>query len=301
MAVGAIRGQRAVARPALVGLWLGAFLVGCGGQAPAPDKPGPGKNPPASAITAPKTAAAQKPAAPAPSTFSDAVVEEPPDDQYLPRDVTKAGKSVGKLYEQITAPGGLWDQVVFTTPDGSKLRYTATISTDLGAIKLELWPEVAPNHVRNFVALARAGYYDGLEFDRTVREELADEQGKFFECLEAGCPLGTGDSHYGSIGYWLKPEFSETVKHEEGTVGAWHGEEVETAACKFYITLSKAPWMDGNWTVFGKVTQGLDVARTILNRPRRDDEFKDRPVQPVVIRSVTVEANPAAVKTAQGP
>jgi cyclophilin family peptidyl-prolyl cis-trans isomerase len=76
---------------------------------------------------------------------------------------------------------------------------------------------------------------------------------------------------------------------------------VETAACKFYITLSKAPWMDGNWTVFGKVTQGLDVARTILNRPRRDDEFRDRPVQPVVIRSVTIEASPAAVKAAQGP
>jgi peptidyl-prolyl cis-trans isomerase B (cyclophilin B) len=292
MAVGTFRWKRAVARPALAGLWLGAFLVGCGGQAPAPDKPGQGKNPPVSAIASPKTAAAPAPVTPPLSTFNDAVVEEPPDDQYLP-DRTKAGKSVGKLYEQITAPGGLWDQVVFTTPEGKKLKYTATIATDLGAIKLELWPEAAPNHVRNFVALARAGYYDGLEFDRTVREELADEQGKFFECLEAGCPLGTGDGHYGSIGYWLKPELSEAAKHEEGTVGAWHGEEVETAACKFYITLSKAPWMDGNWTVFGKVTAGLDVARTILGRPVRDDEFKDRPRQPAVIRSVTVEAGPA--------
>ena len=70
-------------------------------------------------------------------------------------------------------------------------------------------------------------------------------------------------------------------------------QRVETAACKFYITLSKAPWMDGNWTAFGKVTQGLDVARTGLGRPRRDDEFKDRPVQPVEIRSVTIEANSA--------
>src|SRR5262249_47435071 len=99
----------------------------------------------------------------------------------------------------------------------------------------------------------------------------------------------------GSIGYWLKPELCDKVIHEEGTVGAWHAEEVETAACKFYITLSKAPWMDGNWTVFGKVTQGLDVARKILEGPvRRDDEFRDRPQHPVVIRSVTIETHPAA-------
>jgi peptidyl-prolyl cis-trans isomerase B (cyclophilin B) len=285
MAVGANRGRWAVAQPAL--LWLGALLVGCGGQAPAPDSPELSKGPPVNAIAAPKA----NPPAAAQATFRDAIVEEPPDEQFLP-EVTKAGKSVGKLYELITAPGGLWDQVAFTTPEGKKLTYTATLKTDLGAIQIQLWPDVAPNHVRNFVALARAGYYDGLEFDRTVREELADEKGKF-ECLEAGCPLGTGDPTYGSIGYWLKPELSDKVVHEEGTVGAWHGDEVETAACKFYITLSKAPWMDGSWTVFGKVTRGLEVARTILTRPVRDDEFKDRPVQPVVIRSVTIEAGMA--------
>src|SRR5207247_1976408 len=103
----------------------------------------------------------------------------------------------------------------------------------------------------------------------------------------------TGDPSYGSIGYWLKPELSDKLEHEEGTVGAWHAEALETAACKFYITLSKAPWMDfingGRWTVFGKVSQGLAVARTILMRPVRDDEFRDRPVSPVVIRSVTIE------------
>ena len=293
MAVCANRGKWAVARRALVGLWLGTVLVGCGGQAPAPDKSEASKGPPVNAIAAPNAAAAPKPGAPvaARAAFRDAIVEEPPDEQFLPED-TKAGKSVGKLYEQIAAHGGLWDQVAFTTPEGKKLTYTATITTDLGAIQIQLWPDVAPGHVRNFVALARAGYYDGLEFDRTVREELADEKGKF-ECLEAGCPLGTGDPTYGSIGYWLKPELSDQVTHEEGTVGAWHGDQVETAACKFYITLSKAPWMDGGWTVFGKVTKGLDVARTIVTRPVRDAEFKDRPVQPVVIRSVTIETGTA--------
>ena len=185
----------------------------------------------------------------------------------------------------------LWDSIRFTAADGTRIAYTATLETELGDIDIALDANLAPNHVRNFIALARAGYYDGLVFERTVHEKAEGQPD--LELIEGGCPLGTGDVGFGSIGYWLKPEFSATVKHDEGTVGAWHGEEVETAACKFYITLSKAAWMDGNWTVFGKVTQGLDVARTILMRPVRDDEFKGRPVQPVVIRSVTIEASPA--------
>ena len=108
----------------------------------------------------------------------------------------------------------------------------------------------------------------------------------------------------------LKPELSEEVKHEAGTVGAWHGEEVETAACKFYITLERAPWMDGNWTVFGRVTQGLDVVRAIRGQPVRMDE-KERPARPVIIRTVTVDQagltdqathlTPAQVKGGLGP
>ena len=75
--------------------------------------------------------------------------------------------------------------------------------------------------------------------------------------------MGTGEPNYGSIGYWLKPEFNPKATHEPGTVGASHGEEVESAACKFYINLSKAEWMDGSFTLFGKVTKGLDVVRAI--------------------------------------
>ncbi len=301
MAVRAIRRRGGVAQTLLAALALGAGLTGCGKQEPAADNNEAPRTPPVARIgaqTAPAQTAASPTQDPAPAAapaakrhvpFKDAVLPEPPLDQWLP-DKTRAGKSVGKLYERISAPGGLWDQVVFVTPQGQRVNYTATIKTDLGSIQIELWPDVAPAHVRNFVALARAGYYDGLEFDRTLREELEGAKGSYFECLEGGCPLGTAEPGYGSIGYWLKPELSDKVKHEEGTVGAWHAEEVETAACKFYITLSKAPWMDGNWTVFGKVVRGLDVARTIVTRPvRQDDEFKDRPIEPVVIRSVTIE------------
>ena len=90
----------------------------------------------------------------------------------------------------------------------------------------------------------------------------------------------------------MKPELSPDVKHEVGTVGAWHGEPLESAACKFYIILGKTPGMD-NYTVFGKVTQGLDVARKIREQPVRMDE-KDRPQRPVVIRSVGIRPDPGS-------
>jgi peptidyl-prolyl cis-trans isomerase B (cyclophilin B) len=275
----------------IFGLLLCGILTGCGGQAePAPQTPAPPKlavqGPGATAGPATTTPAAPDVYARLHQPFKEATLAEPPDPQYWLPAKTKTGKSVGTLYETAVAE---WDKVPFLTPQGKKLAYTATITTDLGVIKIELWPEVAPNHVRNFVALARAGYYNGLEFDRTMKRELEDKKGQFFDYLEAGCPLGTGELNYGSIGYWLKPELSNEVKHEEGCVGAWHGEELESAACKFYITLSKADWMDGNFTLFGKITQGLDVARAIQLQPVCDDGLHDRPVHPVVIRSVAID------------
>jgi peptidyl-prolyl cis-trans isomerase B (cyclophilin B) len=104
--------------------------------------------------------------------------------------------------------------------------------------------------------------------------------------------MGTGEPGYGSIGYWLKPEFNTQATHDEGMVGASHGEEADTAACKFYINLCKAPFMDGNYTIFGKVTRGLEIAHKILSLPvRNDPEYPecDRPVKPVVIRKVTIQ------------
>jgi peptidyl-prolyl cis-trans isomerase B (cyclophilin B) len=230
--------------------------------------------------------------------FEQATTAEPPADAFRPVDMTKAGKNVGKMYEQIVGKGGLWEQILFIDGDGKSVQYTATLKTDLGDVTIELWPDVAPNHVRSFLALAKAGYYDGLSFHAVLRHEYLNAAGAkhLYEAVEAGCPLGTGEAGYGSIGYWLKPELHDPEKnakviHGEGTVGAWHGAEPDTAACKFYITLSKAPWMDGSYTVFGKVTQGLDVPRRILSRPTLAAEgFPDRPREPVVIRSVLINA-----------
>jgi peptidyl-prolyl cis-trans isomerase B (cyclophilin B) len=284
-------------RLGLAGLLVGLGLAGCGTQSPSPNSKQPAQAS-SSSKADDRASAAGKLDPRWNQPFKDAVLFEPPDDEtQRPPDVTKAGKVVGKLFEAVAGKdnqGGLWDQIKFVSPAGKRLNYTAYLKTDLGDVVMELWPDVAPNHVRNFVALARAGYYDGLDFDRIHHEELVDTSGQGLEYVEAGCPLGTGEPGYGSIGYWLKPEVNAKVHHEEGTVGAWHAEEVESAACKFYITLTKAPWMDGNFTVFGKVTQGLDVVRKIAARPQQAvDGDEGRPLEPVVIRQVTIQVREA--------
>jgi cyclophilin family peptidyl-prolyl cis-trans isomerase len=105
--------------------------------------------------------------------------------------------------------------------------------------------------------------------------------------VEAGCPLGTGEPGIGHLGYWLKPEFNAELKHDEGTVGACLTGDSDKAGCRFYVTLTKAPVMDGNFTIFAKVTDGLDVLRTIVRQPRPDGAL--RPNRPTVIRTVTIE------------
>jgi cyclophilin family peptidyl-prolyl cis-trans isomerase len=220
--------------------------------------------------------------------FAEATISDPPGEWQRPPDVTMTNKSVGKLYEQVVK---IWDDIRFSAPNGKRLAYRATLDTEWGEIEITLRPDLAPNHVRSFVALARVGYYDGLVFERTIREEVEGSPDAKLELIEAGCPTGTGDAGYGSIGYWLRPEFNSEVTHEDGTVGASHGEQADTAACKFYINLAKAPFMDGNYTVFGKVTKGLNVARKILSLPvRTDAEYPegDRPVKPAIIRQVTI-------------
>jgi peptidyl-prolyl cis-trans isomerase B (cyclophilin B) len=219
--------------------------------------------------------------------------EDPPALCNRPPDRTLTGKPVGKLFDEVVR---LWGTIRFVGPAGKPLSYSATVETDLGAIEIALRPDVAPNHVRNFIALARAGYYDGLRFDRIRHEEAEGQSGPALDEIEAGCPLGTGEAGYGSIGYWLKPEFDDKDKpklpHEEGTVGACRGMEADSAACRFYVTLSKAPYLDGNYTAFGKVTSGLDVARRIHQQPgvayETDPDGSRRPLNAVSIRKVTI-------------
>jgi peptidyl-prolyl cis-trans isomerase B (cyclophilin B) len=274
------------------GLGIAVMLAGCGKQ-------GDPAGPDAAATPAPATlAAAGNPADSADDPrwhlpFGEATITDPPppDQQLAAR--TFAGKSVGKLFLEVTR---VWNEIRFVSPSGKRLQYRATLDTELGTIDIALRPDLAPNHVRNFIALARVGYYDGLVFERTMHAVSDVQPNARLDLIQAGCPLGTGAPGFGSIGYWLPLEVQDRVGHEPGTVGAVRDEHPDTAACKFYITLSPAPVLDGEFTIFGKVTRGLDVASRILTQPVRNDaEFPqgDRPVNPIVIRKVTIHVQEA--------
>ena len=298
MAIQTRTGNWYEARIGAAPIMLAAMLIGCGQQKPAQDDAATS----ADDASRPETASSIALDPHLHQPFAEATISEPPEDWHRPPDTTLTGKSVGKLYVEVK---NHWEQIRFVSPAGKPLAYWATLDTEMGEIEIALRPELAPNHVRSFIALAQAGYFDGLVFERTVHENGPD--GKL-ELIEGGCPVGTGEMGYGSIGYWLKPELHPEVPHDEGTVGASHGEGKDTAACKFYITFSRCPFMDGEYTVFGKVTQGMGIARKILSLPVRDDsEFPDgdRPIKPVVIRKVTIHTKemelPVPTANAQAP
>ncbi|MBY0524181.1 MAG: peptidylprolyl isomerase [Gemmataceae bacterium] len=279
------RGGRTVIPFGVAGLLLGAGLVGCGHKdAPTPAD---GGQAPALAVPGAPAGPSASPYAYLCKSFADATVPDPPEGQIL-SDTTLTGKSVGKLYEQAVQT---WDTIKFVTPAGKSITYTVVLDTELGPIEINLLPEAAPNHVRSFLVLAKIGYYDGLVFERAIHDQSDAVPDSKVELIEGGCPLGCGNPGFGSIGYWLKPELNDQVKHEEGTVGACLGESDDTGACRFYITLSRAPVLDGERTVFGKVTRGLDVARRISTQPVLNaPEFPDgtRPEHPIVIRKATI-------------
>ena len=118
-----------------------------------------------------------------------------------------------------------------------------------GQIELELYPEVAPKTVDNFVKLANKGFYNGLTFHRV-------EPGFV---VQGGDPDGNG---MGGPGYTIKAEFSDR-HHERGTLAMARSMDPDSAGSQFYICLGPAPFLDGKYTVFGKVTKGMDVVDKI--------------------------------------
>lgn len=267
---------------------LAAFL-GCGKE-PTPEVPNPEPTIGASAVEQtppPNVIPVLKP-------FREvAIIGIPPDGEQLPPEKTVNGLAVGPLFEKVAEE---FDRIRFVDNRGRKIQFFATLKTDQGDIRIELLGDSAPNHVRNFIALARVGYYNGSPFHRSLKRVV---DGKTEAFIEAGCPLGTGDIGHGSIGYWLKAEPSYELVHDAGVVGATHTlapragdvlEDLDNAACKFYVALSKAPWRDQSFTIFGKVVQGLEAAHTISERPNQTERgFEDRPVRPALIREVIIE------------
>ncbi len=128
---------------------------------------------------------------------------------------------------------------------------TAIIETTKGTIKFELYEDQAPITTANFVELAEKNFYDGLKFHRY-------EPGFV---IQGGCPYGTGT---GSSDKKIPLEVSPNLKHgDAGAVAMARSSDPNSASCQFYITLGQAAFLDGNYAVFGRVTEGMDAAKTL--------------------------------------
>lgn len=147
-----------------------------------------------------------------------------------------------------------------------------------GIIRAELYPEVAPNTVRNFVSLAGKGFYDGTIFHRVIPGFM----------IQGGDPEGTG---MGGPGYGIKGEFAmngfkNDLKHTTGVLSMARSQRPNSAGSQFFIMVNDAPHLDGQYAAFGKVTEGIDVAQAIVSSPR---DWSDRPREDQVMTKVTVE------------
>ena len=155
---------------------------------------------------------------------------------------------------------------------------------DGGVIKAELYPEVAPNTVANFVNLVDSGFYDGLIFHRVIPGFM----------IQGGDPQGTG---MGGPGYSIKGEFARngfkqnTLKHTRGVLSMARSMMPNSAGSQFFIMHANAPHLDGDYAAFGMVLEGLDVVDRIAAAPTG---FQDRPVQPQRIARATVDTDGVA-------
>jgi cyclophilin family peptidyl-prolyl cis-trans isomerase len=150
----------------------------------------------------------------------------------------------------------------------------ANFETSLGNFKVELFEEGAPNTVANFVKLAEKNFYKGVIFHRVIDGFM----------IQGGDPTGTGR---GGPGYQFADEFNPKLKHTSEGILSMANAGPNTNGSQFFITLAATPHLDGRHTVFGKVTEGIDVVRQIgktkVSKPG------DRPVVDVVMNKVTVE------------
>ncbi len=149
---------------------------------------------------------------------------------------------------------------------------------DGGTIRLELYPEIAPISVNNFISLVSRHFYDGLIFHRVIKGFM----------IQGGCPDGNGT---GGPGYQIKGEFSKNgvandLKHTEGVLSMARAMNPDSAGSQFFIMHKNSPHLDGSYAAFGKVIEGMDVVNKIAETPT---DFSDRPLEPQVMETVTVD------------
>ena len=156
-------------------------------------------------------------------------------------------------------------------------RFTITMSN--GAVMTgELYPEIAPESVANFISLAQSGFYNGLIFHRVIPGFM----------IQGGCPSGNG---IGGPGYCIKGEFASNgvdnpIKHTKGVLSMARSQRKDSAGSQFFIMTSDSPHLDGSYAAFGKVLSGLETADAIVSTPR---DRSDKPLTPQVIESIAVE------------
>ncbi|MBU5483626.1 peptidylprolyl isomerase [Clostridium sp. MSJ-11] len=154
-----------------------------------------------------------------------------------------------------------------------------TITMENGDImKGELYPEVAPNTVNNFISLINKGFYNGITFHRVIPGFV----------IQGGCPEGTG---MGGPGYSIKGEFkinkfTNDLKHTVGVLSMARSMSVNSAGSQFFVMIGDAPHLDGQYAGFGKITEGLDIA---LKIGAVATDYMDKPLEPQKIKEVTVD------------
>ena len=149
---------------------------------------------------------------------------------------------------------------------------------DGGKMVLELYPDIAPITVQNFVDLVQKKFYDGLIFHRVIRGFM----------IQGGDPEGTG---MGGPGYSIKGEFSgngvkNDLKHTEGVISMARAQDPDSAGSQFFIMHKKSPHLDGSYAAFGKIIEGMDVVNKIAETAT---DYMDRPLEDQIMETVTVE------------
>jgi len=168
----------------------------------------------------------------------------------------------------------------FTKEEIKRMSETrAIIETNLGKIELKFFPEKAPNHVDNFITLAKKGFYDGTIFHRVIPGFM----------IQGGDPLSKSTDRAahgtGGPGYTLKAEFND-ISHKRGILSMARTNDPDSAGSQFFIVVKDSPWLDGQYTVFGEVVSGMDVVDRIVNQPR---DRRDNPIERVEIKVKIIE------------
>ncbi|MFQ5736548.1 MAG: peptidylprolyl isomerase [Thermodesulfobacteriota bacterium] len=156
---------------------------------------------------------------------------------------------------------------------------SVVVETKYGEIEIKLFHEAAPGHVKNFLDLARKGFYDGTIFHRVIPGFM----------IQGGDPLtkGSNKAMYGTggPGYEIKAEFND-IPHKRGIVSMARSQNPDSAGSQFFIVVKDSGFLDGQYTVFGEVVRGMDVADKIVNLER---DSRDLPIERVEMKMKVIE------------